>query len=238
MLVVGGGDPTFGDAELYAGVDGWDVRTILDGWAGVLADRGINRVRALHLDDTIFDDEYDHPNWPANQKHLWYEAQVGGLNLNINTVDIHLERAGSRMSVTLDPPTEFVTLDGTVKSGKKNAVIASRKLGTNTLILGGETNARTQGPIRVTIDGPTNYFATVFAEALADAGVTVAGTAFGPVEPDGEWELVASTRRRSRRCWPGRTRTASTCTPRPSSSCSATRRPTRPAPGTTARRPC
>ncbi len=191
VLVVGGGDPTFGDAELLDGVDGWDVRTILEQWAGILADRGISKVRALHADDTIFDSEYDHPNWPSNQKHLWYEAQVGGLNLNINTIGVHLERAGSRMDVKLDPPTKFVTIDGTVKSGKKNAVIASRRLGTNTLILGGETNARVQGPLRVTIDGPTDYFAAVFAEALADAGITVAGTVVGPVETTDAWELIA-----------------------------------------------
>ena len=191
VLVVGGGDPTFGDAELFNGVDGWGVRTVLDGWAALLRERGISRVRALHLDDSVFDGEHDHPNWPANQKHLWYEAQVGGLNLNLNCVGVHLERAGSRMDVRLDPPTNYVTRKGSVSSGKKNAVIATRPIGTNDLVLGGETNAREQGPIRVTVDNPTAYFAAVFGEALSDAGVSVDGSVVGPVSSIDDWELAA-----------------------------------------------
>jgi D-alanyl-D-alanine carboxypeptidase/D-alanyl-D-alanine-endopeptidase (penicillin-binding protein 4) len=193
LVLVGGGDPSFGDLDLYKELFGNEVgtRTILDGWAKGLSDLGITKINRLMLDATIFDDEHDHPNWPENQKHLWYEAQVGGLNLNINTIGVSLERAGSLMRHTLDPQTNYVIVDGQVRSGKKNAVIVSRRLGTNEIVLGGQTNARTQGPIRVTIDGPTAFVGTVFAEALAEAGLSI-GVVTIQSSPDlSDWQLLA-----------------------------------------------
>ncbi|MEM1012107.1 MAG: D-alanyl-D-alanine carboxypeptidase/D-alanyl-D-alanine-endopeptidase [Planctomycetota bacterium] len=186
VLVVGGGDPSFGDSALDD-----DVRRVLDSWAKFLAESGVETVGQLLVDDGLFDDTYDHPNWPENQKHLWYEAQVGALNFNLNCVGLSLTRSGSVMDLQLTPDTDYVDVEGRVKVGKKNAVVATRRLGTNEVVVGGETNAREQGPIRVTVDDPTAYFATVFAEALVDAGVAVSQVARLPRAPLDDWQLTA-----------------------------------------------
>ncbi len=194
VAVVGGGDPSFGDSELLETAAGWGPTTIFDSWAGVLARAGVREVAVLYLDDSVFDDDHDHPNWPSDQKHLWYEAQVGGLNLNLNCVDVHLRRDGdARLSHRLDPPTGYVAVDGSVRRGKTNAVLLTRKLGTNDVILGGQTPAREQGPMKVTVDDPTAYFGRVFAERLENAGLPVAFILEhdGVVETPSEWSLLA-----------------------------------------------
>ncbi|MEL7238284.1 MAG: D-alanyl-D-alanine carboxypeptidase/D-alanyl-D-alanine-endopeptidase [Planctomycetota bacterium] len=175
VAVVGDGDPTFGDADLLRGIDGWGTRTVFKTWADVLAKAGVSRIAELHLDATIFDDEVRHPNWPENQRHRWYEAQVGGLNLNINCVDVYLTRSsnGRSMLARLDPPTQYVDVTNTCKVGKDNAVQLTRKPGTNDVILGGETNAKSQGPMKVTVNDPTMYFGTVLAETLRNEGILV-----------------------------------------------------------------
>lgn len=194
LAVIGGGDPGFGDSELLREIDGWGTTTVFKNWARLLRDAGITQVTRLTLDDGIFDAEHDHPNWPENQKHRWYEAQVGGLNLNINCIDVYLTRGGSgRMNYRLDPPTGYVTVENTCRVGQDNAVQLARRLGTNEIVLGGSTNAKAQGPMNVTIDGPTGYFGAVMTETLEQNGLSVDETAHDPaLRNDLEgWRLAA-----------------------------------------------
>lgn len=194
LAVIGGGDPGFGDAELLRDIDGWGTTTVFENWARLLQNAGITTITKLTLDDGIFDAEYDHPNWPENQKHRWYEAQVGGLNLNINCVDVYLTRGGgSRMNYRLDPPTQYVTVDNSCRVGRDNAVQLGRHLGTNEIILGGTTDAEEQGPMNITVHGPTGFFGTVLAETLERNGLTVGEMAHDPtLRNDLEgWRLAA-----------------------------------------------
>ena len=174
LAVIGDGDPSFGDAALLKNIDGWGTRSVLTRWANLLSQQGISRVSALWLDDGVFDEQYVHPNWPLNQRHRWYEAQVGGLNLNINCLDVYVYRngGGGLMGYRLDPPTAYVNVSNSCRAGTKNAVSLTRPEGTNAISLSGQTNAREQGPMQVTVDGPTAYFGTVFSEALREAGIT------------------------------------------------------------------
>ncbi len=174
LAVVGDGDPSFGDATLLKEMDGWGTRTVFETWARVLSERGVRRVSALHLDDSVFDEEYAHPNWPADQRHKWYEAQVGGLNLNVNCLDVYLTRGSGRlMNYRLDPPTEYVTVDHSCRRGDRNAVWLTRAEGGNRIILAGQTNASEQA-LSVTVHGPALYFGTVFAEVLREHGIDCA----------------------------------------------------------------
>ncbi len=173
LAVIGDGDPSFGDAALLRSIDGWGTRTVFAAWAEQLQAQGIRRISAVRLDDSVFDDQYIHPSWPENQRHRWYEAQVGGLNLNINCIDVHVYRRGSAeiLGYRLDPPTEYVTVNNTARRGTKNAIVLTRPERTNNITLGGQTDAREQGPMQVTIDNPTGFFGAVFAEVLREAGI-------------------------------------------------------------------
>lgn len=172
LAVIGDGDPSFGDATLLKDADGWGTRTVFASWASALKEHGVTRIDAMFLDDSVFDDQHVNPNWPLNQRHRWYEAPVGGLNLNINCLDVYLTRgSGELMSYRLDPPTDYVTVTNTCRRGTQNSVVLTRSEGTNAIMLGGQTNAAEQGPIAVTVHGPTDFFGTVFAEVLREAGI-------------------------------------------------------------------
>jgi serine-type D-Ala-D-Ala carboxypeptidase/endopeptidase (penicillin-binding protein 4) len=64
LILVGDGDPSFGDAELLK-KSGWDAATVFQTWAAGLAARKIGPVRRVLVDDSVFDTQFLHPDWPA-----------------------------------------------------------------------------------------------------------------------------------------------------------------------------
>src|ERR1700722_589497 len=65
LILIGDGDPTFGDAELLNKV-GWDVTTVFRNWAGALKKINLPAVRNIVVDDSIFEENFLHPRWPAD----------------------------------------------------------------------------------------------------------------------------------------------------------------------------
>ena len=53
LVLLGDGDPTFGDAEMLKKV-GWDCDTVFNSWAVGLTKRGITSINDLVVDDSIF----------------------------------------------------------------------------------------------------------------------------------------------------------------------------------------
>jgi D-alanyl-D-alanine carboxypeptidase/D-alanyl-D-alanine-endopeptidase (penicillin-binding protein 4) len=187
VAIVGDADPTFGDSELLRRHN-LALTHVLDGWATELRRRGIDRIDALVLDDSVLDAQQLHPDWERGDLHRPYAAEVGGLNFNANALDVYIQPRGRGRTVgyRLDPPTRFVRVANTSVGGRSNAVQLARELGGNKIVLGGQTNARReQGPLRVTVTRPTAYFATVAKERLEAGGVRV----------DGDPQLDATVRR-------------------------------------------
>ena len=177
VAVVGAGDPSFGDAEFLRPVD-WDVTTVFENWAAQLARRQITSVRDVIVDDSVFDEEFLHPNWPADQIHKRYVAEVGGLNLNANVLDFGVRPGafGDVATYVTNPDTLYAAVRNTCVTGNDNAIWLSREAGTNQVILRGETPARaSQVNVAVTVHDPSMYGATVFAEVLRRKGITVTG---------------------------------------------------------------
>ncbi len=92
LIIEGAGDPAFGDAELLGrnkqGVDEFVerlVRAVLDAKSptGEPLNASFSEVVA---DDRVFDREYVHPSWPADQRFEWYCAEVSGLVFNTNVL--------------------------------------------------------------------------------------------------------------------------------------------------------
>jgi D-alanyl-D-alanine carboxypeptidase/D-alanyl-D-alanine-endopeptidase (penicillin-binding protein 4) len=106
LALIGDGDPSLGDAELLR-KSGWDVQTVFKNWAQVLRKRGITTVGDIYVDDSVFDEVFVHPNWPVEQQHKRYVAQVAGVNLNANCVDFYLKTGafGEDVSYETNPPT-------------------------------------------------------------------------------------------------------------------------------------
>lgn len=177
LALVGAGDPSFGDAEFLREV-GWDVTTVYESWADELTRRKITRVRDVVVDDGVFDEVFLHPNWPEDQLHKRYAAEVGGFNLNANVLEFGVRPTalGRVATYVTRPDTLYAAVRNTCVTGDDNAIWLSRELGTNQIILRGEARARAaQVNAAVTIHDPPLYAATVFAEVLRRRGVAVTG---------------------------------------------------------------
>lgn len=177
VALVGAGDPSFGDAEFLRPV-GWDVTTVFESWADQLLKRKITTVRDVAVDDSIFDEEFLHPNWPADQIHKRYVAEVGGFNLNANVLEFGVRPTefGQVAAYDTTPDTAYASVRNACLTADDNAIWLSREVGTNQVILRGEVPARvSQVNVAVTIHDPPMYAATVFAEVLRRKGITVTG---------------------------------------------------------------
>jgi D-alanyl-D-alanine carboxypeptidase/D-alanyl-D-alanine-endopeptidase (penicillin-binding protein 4) len=178
LVIIGDGDPTLGDAEMLKKV-GWDTTTVFRNWAEMLRKNNITSVNNILVDDSVFDENFVPANWPVDQQHKRYVAQVGGLNLNANCLDFYLRVGESGQVVTyrIDPETQYANIKNTCVYSNRNAVWLSRTPNTNDIILRGETDANNGEPISVTIHDPSMFAGTVLAETLNKNGVTITGQA-------------------------------------------------------------
>jgi len=176
LVLIGDGDPTFGDSEYLRKV-GWQVTTVYEGWAAQLRKMNVGAVHDVIVDDSIFDQEFFHAHWPADQLEQHYMAQVGGMNLNENLIGLVVEptSAGARVNFSLDPATQYVSVMNRCLTGSRNSINIGRQIGTNTITLTGQTPARGTARVETTIHDPPLYAAQVLAETLAAGGVKVTG---------------------------------------------------------------
>jgi D-alanyl-D-alanine carboxypeptidase/D-alanyl-D-alanine-endopeptidase (penicillin-binding protein 4) len=172
VIIWGDGDPTLGDAELLRG-SGWTITTVFKNWADQLKKRGITSVNNVVVDDSVFDQVFYHPNWPENQYNAAYCAQVAGLNLNANLVNVTVKPAGGKGTYAVDPATSYFDVKSTLAAGKGNRVALSRHNNSNQLTLAGTTSGT--GTYAVTVHDPSLYAAQAFAEVLAESGIRITG---------------------------------------------------------------
>ena len=176
LILIGDGDPTFGDAELLTRV-GWDVNTVFKNWAEALKNLKLPAVRNIIVDDSIFEEAGVHPHWPIDQVQKRYMAQVSGVNLNANCLDVFVRTTapGETVNYILNPDTRYVNLQNTCVTGNENAVWLSRLAETNNIIMRGQARNSTDVPVSVTIHDPAMYAATVLAETFEAGGVNHSG---------------------------------------------------------------
>jgi D-alanyl-D-alanine carboxypeptidase/D-alanyl-D-alanine-endopeptidase (penicillin-binding protein 4) len=178
LAIVGDGDPALGDDEMLRKV-GWDTLTVFNLFAKQLQERKMTAANNLLVDDSIFEQIFQHPNWPQKQDDRRYMAGVAGLNLNTNCIDLTVESNGygRTVSYTLNPPTKYVNIRNGCKHGNDNAIVLSRTVGTNDILLAGETRGSTNVPVTVNIEDPAMFAGTVLMETLTSSGVHFSGTA-------------------------------------------------------------
>ena len=199
LYLIGDGDPTLGDVEMLKKV-GWEVDTVFKTWADELKKRNITSVRNVVVDDGVFDEQFTHPNWLPRYLHQRYAAQVGGVNLNANCIDIWVKATsrGAPVQYMLNPDSRYVNVKNDARTGVRNAVGATRPPDRNDLTLFGEIDQTLGNPISMPIHDPPLYAATVLAETIARNGVTVTGEVRRDravheqhaAEPEG-WSVIA-----------------------------------------------
>ena len=175
LVLVGDGDPSFGDAEYLKRV-GWKPTTVYENWVKQLKQVDVKSVRNVVVDDVVFDDQYLHPHWPVNQIDHWYVAEVGGVNFDTNCVNFIIQptQAGKRVEYSLAPNTRYLTVDNSCVTGQ-NEVQLGRKPGTNEVVLKGSAPSSGASSLQETIHDPPMYAATVLAETVGASGIPVSG---------------------------------------------------------------
>jgi D-alanyl-D-alanine carboxypeptidase/D-alanyl-D-alanine-endopeptidase (penicillin-binding protein 4) len=176
LILIGDGDPTFGDVELLSRY-GWDVNTVFKNWAAGLKKMNLPGVKDVVVDDSIFETEFLHPRWPVDQVQKRYMAEVAGMNLNANCVDFFVRTTSPGQVVTalMNPSTQYVHFENTCVTGGENAIWLSRQAETNDIVMRGQARMSTEVPVSVTIHDPPMFAATVLAENLSAAGINHTG---------------------------------------------------------------
>lgn len=173
LWVVGSGDPGLGDRRLAAR-GGRDTSGVLNDWVRALRARGVTTVRRIVLDDSVFDTVFRHPDWPASQSDRWYQAPVGGLNLNNNCLNVTVRVHGGRIDFQLQPEIPRSLIDSTLRVDRRQRVTLRRPTERDTFELRG-TVSRTATLDPVAVRDPTVFFAYALKEALERGGIEVQG---------------------------------------------------------------
>ncbi len=184
LVVIGAGDPAFGDPEL-ARAAREPITAAFHGWAERLDAAGYKRIEGeLLYDDFIFEQQHIHPHWPGQfqgQMHSWWAAPVGGLNFNDNCVDVVVrpaEAAGAPPEVTLIPNTPYLVLVNRAKTAAKGEPLVNRSgEGPVTITVSGAVS-RPNSPenaISIAIVDPGEFFASSMRTTLAAKGIAIQG---------------------------------------------------------------
>jgi len=173
LLVLGSGDPGLGDARI-ASRHARSLHGEFDEWARLLKKRGVTTLRTIALDDTVFDRQYRHPDWPDSQATAWYQAPVGGINFNDNCLDARFTAGNGRVEVFLQPelPGSFVRNE--LKPAAKHKPVASRAFDQDVFQFRGPV-ARDDEFRPITVCRPTVFFGHALQHALEKRGVAVPG---------------------------------------------------------------
>jgi D-alanyl-D-alanine carboxypeptidase/D-alanyl-D-alanine-endopeptidase (penicillin-binding protein 4) len=183
LYLKGSGDPYLRDTDLDPFVDSVKAS-------------GIRRVKGkLIADDSRFDRELYGSGWSWDDMPYYYSAQVSALNLNGNLVTVDPEparKAGDAVTVTVTPAASYarvVVRARTVEKGEPSKLTITRALGQNEITVDGVlaigTRAEDHAPVRVTVEEPALYAASVLRDKLRRAGVEVTGGIERGVTPEG-----------------------------------------------------
>lgn len=176
LLLIGDGDPGFGDGKLHR-ARGDSIYAPFEAWAETLRARGIVHVRGdIIIDEWVFDEQRIHPSWESGDLGKWYAAPVGGLNINDNCLDFVVipGKAGGAASVSVDPQNGLITIVNKCKTGGKGNPLLHHRAGTDEYTVSGRVTKRWPfGPVACT--DPGLLFADSFRNVLARKGIRVEG---------------------------------------------------------------
>ncbi|MBS0186890.1 MAG: D-alanyl-D-alanine carboxypeptidase/D-alanyl-D-alanine-endopeptidase [Planctomycetes bacterium] len=181
LVVVGSGDPAFGDPEILQNASPrLTVSDMMNTLTGSVTKAGVKRLSEIVVDDRIFDREFVHATWPKDQLDRWYCAEVSGLIFHANVLDVYPRPGsdGQRPSVSIDPETSIVEIDvsksRSVSTGS-NSVWLKRDASDNRFQLMGDVRFPSTQPVRVTLTQNPTFFGQLLADKLEHAGVVISG---------------------------------------------------------------
>jgi D-alanyl-D-alanine carboxypeptidase/D-alanyl-D-alanine-endopeptidase (penicillin-binding protein 4) len=180
LVVRGTGDPGFADPELLDKM-GTGLSALLDRLVEMAkqtlagdgaAGGGLGTIREVVLDDRAFDREYVHPEWPREQLHLSYCAQVSGLNFHANVLNVYVDPPRSQ------PEAPWIVIKRAtrkVKDGNTELRLDREKDGPYTFKLSGTVRYAPDGPVQVTVDQSCLMLGRLLADRIIHAGMAAPG---------------------------------------------------------------
>ncbi|HEV2471860.1 MAG TPA: D-alanyl-D-alanine carboxypeptidase/D-alanyl-D-alanine-endopeptidase, partial [Chthonomonadales bacterium] len=189
LILKGDGDPI-----LLPG----DLRTM----AHDVFQAGIRRVNGkLLYDASIFDDQYYGDSWAWDDMPYYYSAQISGLNVNRNLLDVRVSAGptpGAPVDVTITPTDKYTLLQSTGVTGKpksKSTIEIGRILGKNIITVTGslpiDAAPKDEPYIGVTVERPERYAAFLMLAYLKKTGIDVTGGyGAGSVPSSGATEIT------------------------------------------------
>jgi len=186
LIVLGDGDPALGDPELLSdmsinGKQGVDVETFLNLWVQPVVDSGVKTISEIVVDDRIFDREFVHPTWPADQLNNRYCAQISGLNFHANVLHFFPRPRPNEPPLIGDsrPAAPWLKVSNSAYSrdgiNDKNDSWIARRPGTNEMTLRGNVRFPYKASVPVTVHNMPEFFAQILADRLTKAGIAVGG---------------------------------------------------------------
>ncbi len=190
VKVVGRGDPTIG-GRFHDG----EATAVLQEWASDLKRAGIKTIAGnLIFEYGYFDTEYIHPTWPVAQLVNWYEAPISAFSMQEGCIEVRVlpSRAGQPCVVQLEPPTSYVNVQNSCRTGRGLPFI-TRHRGSNTVIVRGGVPTRSGATeVFVTVENPVHYFAAVTNETFQRAGLRIDGQiVLTPHDTRPDWRVVS-----------------------------------------------
>ena len=202
LTIVGDGDPTIGDTSLL-GVKDWATENHvleqeLKPWITAIEEQSIENIHTILVDDRIFDRNYVHPSWPANQINNWYCAQISGFNYHLNVVPFFPSpRTNNAHLGAIAPKMPWIKFGNktTSKRGKKDASSfwVARPPNSNKMIARGNVKEKHSEPVKVAIHNSALVFGEVLKRELQTQGITVASVEQVAVDaPKSKGDLIFS----------------------------------------------
>ena len=186
VILVGRGDPVFKYEHLQE-------------MAKKIKALGIKTIEGSVIgDDTWFDGIPLGGGWSWDYLSDYYAAEISGLNLNENVVEVWVKpgrKVGAPALAKVEPSTSYMTIENTCTTspaGSAKSVLVFRRYGKNVISVSGTVplDYKPEGPEDVvTMQYPTVYTCQKFIEMLRHEGVTVKGRAVRGKKPEGA-ELV------------------------------------------------
>ena len=173
LLVIGAGDPALGDERL-AQRHGRAPAHLFDDWALALKTRGIESLHRIVLDDSIFERQSRHPDWPIDQSDRWYQAPVGSLNFNDNCLDARAELHDGLVRLVLQPELPPTFIANSLTIGERHKPILRRRFDSDVFeFVGTMKHSINFGP--ASVRRPTVFFGYALKRALITRGIKVRG---------------------------------------------------------------
>ena len=150
-------------------------------------------------DDSFFDNQKRIKTWIKNPGAEAYEAPLGALSFNFNTVQTDVSpgpKVGSRPKIVIEPDTEYIILNNqarTLKPGRRNRLIVNRldRNGFDEItVSGGIRLDQARARYFLNITDPTQYTLSTLKKYLGHVGIQFQGKIEKAMVPETAIELL------------------------------------------------